>query len=709
MRFPLFAFFAVSIPVGLAAVQTGVIVDEGYADFFQGELKNVSLSRNGELGTAPNLTEVAQLTEPFIWKVIEDGAGNFILGTGNSGKVIQLSADGSVEALFTPDSIISRGLARDEAGNLFVATSPNGAIFRLPAEGGKPELFFDPEAVYVWDLEIAEGALWLTTGLPAQFLRLPLDDAEAEAEVWFEARDDHLKGLLRHDGEWLIGSSSRGILYGVTSPDNARAIFKADEKEIRALAVAGDGSILISTYSDKARRPTPTKEGDLPPLTVSATTEAKPDGSNSLRKTGGEGYVIRLDEHGIASGEWRSREGGIFAMAPVGKRHWLLGFSEDGKLYGFEHRDSWELMQQMPRGGQISAIVQDSSDPGSYYIFTSNPGVVYRLGGQSEEDCQFLSQILDARQAVSWGRLETTFSSEGAYTVETRTGLTDKPDTTWGDWTPLDNGRIASASGRFFQYRLTFPPDSSARFLRARAFHTMPNAPPIISQVRVLAFGAEMRTAQMNGQMLDFSAAFSDDQMEKFQRGSSDRIKLERTSGQTLRTLLWRAGDPNGDRLTYAVYQRRADETEWTVMARGLDDPTFLFNAAGLEPGYYQFKVVASDAPSNAHDLKHETERTSELVLLDATPPELALLEAGAGTVRFQARSDVSRLVAAQLIVDGGEPISLRPVDGLFDDPEETFVYSLEGGTGDAVSALFEVLDESGNQAALPLRVPAAN
>lgn len=700
---------AVGFPFGLAAVQTGVIVDEGYTDFFKGKLTHVSLSNSGELGTAPGLTEVAQLAEPSVWKVIDEGDGNFVLGTGNSGKVLRLTLDGEVSELFAPDSLLVRGLARDSKGNLFVATSPNGAIYRLPAAGGKPELFFDPEAVYIWDLAVEEDALWITTGFPAQLLRLPLDGSSEKAEIWFNARDEHLTVLLRREGEWLMGSSPRGIVYAISDKDEARAIFKANEKEIRALGVALDGAILIATYADKPQaRPNP-ETGELPPIVVNASGEEAGVPATPLRNTGGEGYLIRLDPNGVARGEWRSTEGGIFSLAAVGPRHWLLGFSKDGKLFGFADRESWELLQQMPKGGQVSAIMPDLTEEGAYYVFTSNPGVVYRLGGQGETACSFISRTLDARQSVSWGRLETTFAVAGEVKIETRTGLTDEPDSTWGNWMELADGMIASARGRFLQYRLTFPADSKAQFLRARAFHTMPNAAPLVSDVRVLDFGAEVRTAQMNGQMLDFAAAFDDAQLEKFQNGISERVSLERRPEQTLRTLIWRAADPNGDQLAFNVFQKRAEEQNWTIMIRDLIDPVYLFNTAGLVPGQYQFKVVASDAASNAQDQAQSSERVSRIVLLDATPPIVKVIKSpdSGRSIAFEVSSDVSRIVAAQVAIDGGEPISLRPDDGIFDSTTERFQYRLDFVPTGPVSALFEVLDESGNQAAIPVQIPA--
>jgi len=49
--------------------------------------------------------------------------------------------------------------------------------------------------------------------------------------------------------------------------------------------------------------------------------------------------------------------------------------------------------------------------------------------------------------------------------------------------------------------------------------------------------------------------------------------------------------------------------------------------------------------------------------------------------------------------INGEEPMRLRPRDGLFDQLREQFVISLPKGLAAGASIVFEVLDESGNQA----------
>ncbi len=598
--------------------------------------------------------------------------------------------------------MISRGLVFDDVGDLYVATSPKGAIYRLPISGGKPELFYDPDSVYIWDLKIVDNVLWIATGFPAQLIRLPLGDDDTDSEVWFSSKDEHFTSLLRRGEEWLLGSSPRGVVYAVSSPDEARAVYKSDEKEIRQVAQSGD-TLLVSTYSDKPapKKPqVPNDKGELPPFEVKAESQSQ----RLFADGAGQGFLVRVGQDGFARPEWRSAAGSVFSLSPINSEHWLLGTNDKGRLYTFSTRHEWGLLHQVPNGGEISVIQRGAGDTAPFYIFTSNPAAIYQLGGQSSDASTFTSDVMDAQRSVRWGRLEASFAREGEATIATRTGLTDEPDSTWSDWKTLEGNHIASPAGRYAQYRLNLPADSEALFLRARLFHTSPNAAPVFTQLRVLDYGAEARASSSSPQIFDLSTVFKENNKSPANRGS-DRFKLERRPELTFRTVVWMVNDPNGDELRFDVSVQRVGEDSWTLLARDLSQPTFLFNAAGFEPGEYRFKVVASDEMTNATADALSAELVSELVRLDTTPPVIEYVGFEDGVVSFRVESDVSRLVAAQITVDGAEPISLRPVDGLFDDILELFALRLATEVEGSLSIVFEALDESGNQTVFPLQL----
>lgn len=705
LAFLTLALFGLSAPLNLWALRTGSLTDEGYSAFYRGELTNMSLSNTGELETAPLLEEVVRLDQPVVWAAVPDGQGNLILGTGNDGVVLRLGPDGTVEKLFDPDLVLSRAIAVAPDGSIFVGASPNGAIYRLPPDGGKPEVFLDLPDVYIWSLTLDEQDLWVTTGFEARLLRVPLSAdfrSAGEVEVWLKTRDDHLTTLLRDEAHdrWIAGAAHKGIVYAVKSPTEQYALVEVDDDEVRSLAVGKDGAVYFTTYAEGKGATIGDPESDpndLPPLVVTASGSASK--GDSEKKTG-SGYFYRIEEGGFTVPLWRSSKSGIFSLAAIGEDYWLAGTNAEGKLFYFRDRDDWGLQQQLPRGGEVSVIVPADDDSGTYYVISSNPGVVYRLGGIASSPSVFESRVLDARQPVRWGAFELTLAAEGEYTVSTRAGNTSEPDATWSDWQALQGHDIASPVGRYLQYKVEMPGVSTARLLRARTFYQMLNVPPQITDLRLLNFGAELQTSNGGPTALDFAAAFRDEEVSKFELGTDDRLKLVRRPEQSFRTVIWRAADPNGDALRFDLFLRKSDSEEWTKLGRGLEDPAYILNAAGLSAGLYQFKLVATDAPTNSADETRTATKISSLFLLDATPPEIAPVgDPADGRQVVKVTSDAANIVAAQYSLDGAEPIAIRPVDGLFDTTEEQFEVPLPSDLPAGATLLFEALDEAGNQA----------
>ncbi len=690
------------------AIQTGTLSDEGYAQFFRGELRNLSLSQQGELESAPRLAELARLTQPVVWTAVPDGRGNLILGTGNRGEVVRLGPEGETETLFTPDKVLTRALAVASDGSILVGTSPDGVIHRLPPDGGRAERLVQLPDTYIWAFVLEEDALWVATGLSARLYRVPLKKDFSEVgdpELWLETGDNHFTALARDGDRWLIGASGRGIVYELKERNKAFALANVDEEEIRSLQVAEDGTIWFSAYthgsegsgSPAERSNSPTPSGDLPPFVV--TAEGPGSGGSSGSRPSGRGILYRIETNGFVTSIWRSTRSGIFSLEALNPDYWLGGTNDEGKLFYFADRNDWGLLHQLPRGGEIGVIVR-APDGDGFYVISSNPGVVYRLGGVGDEDSVFTSRVLDARQPVEWGGLELSLAEEGPLNISTRTGNTSSVDATWSEWMALEAGKSQSPTARFIQYKVEIPGESPARLLRTRIFYRMPNVPPQILAIRVLNFGVDLQSVQVPQQTFDFSAAFRDNQLGADSGGGEERLKLSRRPEQTLRTVVWRAQDPNGDPLSFDLSIRKVGEDDWTLLARDLRDPVYTFNAAGMAPGHYQIRLSASDHRANPPERAQRVSRVSEIVLIDTTPPKVEVLEAASGPQQIVVRVDsqFSRLVAAQYRIDGDEPIRLRPRDGIFDQQVEEFVLSLPEDLPDGTSIVFDVLDESGNQ-----------
>lgn len=715
---PALLAFLLSLPAVGWSLQTHVITESGFGDFRKGTFKNLSLNQDGRMEPAPGLKEVAKLNESVIWAAVADSDGNIYIGTGNQGKILRLSPDGKVEVVFEPDSIISRALAVDERGNLYVGTSPHGSIYRIHPDREFPELFYDPDPVYIWDMKIHDGALWLTTGYNAELWRVPLDrGSDDKPEKWFSSRETHLTTLtISDDGVFYLGSSPQGMVFSVTGKDEGYALSRSRDEEITGIVVEG-GEIYFSTSSTMESSSGSGRGSGESTGSNSGDTR----GSPPMGRGGRSGLYVRGD-NGFVAPIWQSASESISSMLRSPRGFWLLGMDNDGKILLLESRDRWNWLQQAPNGGEISWLMPAPDSDRDVLVFTSNPAAVYRLGGRSNGEASYTSSVRDATQSVRWGKLEVAFDGKGEFSIQTRTGNTPEPDNVWSAWENVEivsstpgiiRGQIPSPAARYFQYRLSFDEGSgSAAIHQVRSFLQLPNVAPMILDLRQLPFGVDAISATSGNRMFDFEAVFKTDSPERLGDMVNTRTQLTRLPDPDLRTFIWRAHDPNGDRMLFNVYLKPVESNNWVKIKSDLEDPFTVISLNGLEEGYYHVKVVASDHLDNPEGKAGRSERVSTPFLVDHSPPRIEIEQREKSgnqlTLRFKVSDNWSVIRRVHLRIDGEPPIALRPVDGIFDSNEEQFYWegTLPERDGKAVSVVIEVMDESGSRATHAFSLP---
>src|SRR5262249_33307842 len=133
--------------------------------FLRGQLDGMSVDALGTLRLAPKAERLTALAEPFVLSAAPHPDG-WVVGTGNSGKVLLVSRDGKVKELFTTAERAGCAVWVDKAGNVFAGSSPNGKVYRLAANAkdAKPDVagkvaaaaqatvWFDPKQTYIWQL-----------------------------------------------------------------------------------------------------------------------------------------------------------------------------------------------------------------------------------------------------------------------------------------------------------------------------------------------------------------------------------------------------------------------------------------------------------------------------------------------------------------------------------------------------------------------------
>jgi hypothetical protein len=149
-----------------------------------------------------------------------------------------------------------------------------------------------------------------------------------------------------------------------------------------------------------------------------------------------------------------------------------------------------------------------------------------------------------------------------------------------------------------------------------------------------------------------------------------------------LQTLVWKAEDPNSDRLQFDVLYRREGETVWKALKRGLWDPIFVWDTTSVPDGTYLVKIAASDTPSNSPGTALVGEMESVTFDIDNTPPRIeAQPVARAGvktTITFTVRDEQSPVQRVEFSLDASRWRVVYPRDGIPDSRSEEFEVTLD-------------------------------
>lgn len=732
----------VSILPLIHAVQTQSVLHSVYEDFIKGEFENVSLGNEGHIQLAPALTEWVEIDEPIIWAAVADNEGNLYLGTGNRGKVLKVDTEGEVTDYFSPEEILSRALAMDEEGNLYVGTSPVGRVYRI-APGGRPEIFFDPEDSYIWDFTFdSEGNFYVATGSSATIYKLPPNFQPGDEPVeWFRCDQTHLTTLAWDNQERLLaGSSPEGILYRISGEGEGFALFNSGAQEIKQISVMDDGKIYFATFETKygnggssSSLKTSSSRGEEEPFVVRANPGggANSNGKKRDKKNGpvGSGMIFSLDENGFVEAYWGLPKANIFSFVRTASGKILVGTNDDGRIFSIASRGYWKLLQQAPRGGEVSVFQSDPLNDGNLLTITSNPAGIYRLEGKPSAEGKFTSEPVDAGQIAQWGSIKTLGGqgqSGNGVLLRTRTGNTEEPDDTWAPWEESaaaeDRYRVSSPNARFLQYEIAFSNEGEGvdtegdfEIRQIRLFYQTGNAPPQVAAIRIIPAGFEILQAVTNSPNIDLLKLLEESNPENLLRKPIPRQQLRNLGEEGLMTIAWKAFDPNGDNLEFGLSIKGVGDTDWITLVDELEEPVYTFNTRGFEDGYYLARVMVSDRLDNETDRARSGERLSELFLIDNSPPAIELLDPSGEIghqnlpTRFRVSDELSVLRAVYYTLDGQKARSLRPDDGLFDAREENFSLALEDLKPGSHSLLLEAFDEIGRATVLSLtfeRVP---
>ena len=706
---------------------------EGARDFLDGRLEGLAVDSEGQVRLAPVTKSLANLDAAYVWCLATDGKGSLYAGTGNEGRVFRLR-EGTATVLFDAPELEVHALAWGPDDKLYVATSPDGKVYAVDA-AGKAETFYDPSEKYIWAMLFdKQGNLLVATGGEGRVYQV---DRKGKAKALLSSPDAHVTSLAISDHGFLYaGSAPGGVVYRLDPAGKPFVIHDSAFREIKALALRGD-SLYVAAIDGKDKEEARSPSIVLPPALPTATAEvtvtetitalpptAAPAATTSptakpLEARPGviKGAVLRIGASGEVESLWSSAEEMPFVLLALPDAV-IMGTGGKGHVYRLRDDRTWTMISTLP-AEQATTLCRFGSD---LALGTSNPGAVHSMGEQIGREGSLLSKVKDTDTQSLWGRVrwDAALPAGTSIQVESRSGNTSTPDTTWSDWsvpyTRADGEPVTSERARFLQLRVTLrgKEATSPTLDTLQVAYLQRNLRPQIESVTIHPPGEFFqKPLSLTGEVeiLGFDGSNPSERGQTAARTSPLPVTSysRRLYQKGIQTLSWKADDPNGDTLAYDVHYRTVGDTRFRLLRKGLTDPVLAWETSTLPNGRYVVKVVASDAPSNPDSLALTGDKESVPFDVDTTPPVVTagLVKGNPPRISAQARDDMSIIRRAEYSVNGGRWQEVHPEDGINDARDES--YSLSLGTlptGGPHVVVIRVVDLLGNAATARVEVP---
>jgi hypothetical protein len=604
--------------------------------------------------------------ETYIWALARDAAGKLLVATGTQGKLYRVDARGHGEVAMTADDTHLRALAPLPDGDVLVGTAGKGLILRLGRDGRVRTLFQGEEPEVVSLAAGPDGNTYAAL-------------VSSEASLVDLARDSAAAGAGGEGAGAAAGAPvSPGVPGGGAGPGGGRP-------------------------ARKPAKPQAEEPAEIPSI-----------GSRRPGATGPRSEVVRIAGDGRVESLWTFPSDTVFGLLWQNDRLWVATGVE-GKLFTYAG-GQMQLTEELD-DRQLVALLP--GDPGPAFA-TTNGAALYRIAAETERHGTYLSAALDAGQLARFGscRWRGDLPAGAGIRFSFRSGMSAFPDDTWSPWLSPpakaaahgsdggDGGDRAMGSpgghelqlgalprGRFVQWRAELESDGSQRtspvLYGIELSYRQDNLPP-----RIVAFGA-----LDPGQILVPATFNPANQVYEPAHPNKEGIfvpvgtpAVDDGAGRTkplwkkgFRTLRWSAVDPNDDQLVFDLTFRPAgarEDAPWLKVAGDVEEDHYSFDATVLPDGVYRFRLVASDRNANDPDEALSTERISEPVVIDHTPPTLVAVERDGKKLRVTVHDAASPIREAVYSVDAGVWKPARPADGLLDALTETLVVDADPAGG---------------------------
>ena len=653
-------FFSIHL-LPVFGVTTRIWEQQHQKDFESGKPENVSLSSKGELMLAPKLDAFFEDTkEIYVWCLAEDSKGNIYAGTGNGGKIYRINTDGESSLFYDSPEVSILTLAIDPNDNIYAGTAPDGLIYKLTDSSTPPTTILSSEEKYVWAMTFDEaGNLYASTGTSGKIYKITPD---GQTSVLYDSDERNILCLLYHQGMLYAGSDGKGTIYSVKTEDGAATvIYQTGQKEVRRLVIGAQGLIYAGTITTAAPQP-----GGPPP-------PPGPPGLGGRNPEEKKSRVYKIQPDGIVSVMWEAPDPLILAMVFDSEEGLYVGTGDSGKLY-WVNTDGDSVLKGKCSASQILAIHRTANSD-RLLLATGNAGKIFELKSDYLAEGTLESKAHDTKVVSRWGKLSWEgVTPEGTViSFATRTGNTEKPNSTWNDWseelTDPEVSQITSPAARYIQWR-------------AKLTTSAVSATPVLKKVTVASVQSNTEPRFTSIEVRRGGAPESPGPPEGVRRPRESRTPSNSNSGgdSTKYTASWKVEDENSDKLQFNVYYKGIDETNWKLLKKELNESSYALDTTSMSDGRYVVKVNATDKLSNPPNFAKSTEKISDPFDIDNSQPTVTDITATANDGQtYQITCTVEDLASyiqkAVYKIDSDEHWQvIFPDDGIFDSKRETLL-----------------------------------
>ncbi len=653
-------FFSIHL-LPVFGVTTRIWEQQHQKDFESGKPENVSLSSKGELMLAPKLDAFFEDTkEIYVWCLAEDSKGNIYAGTGNGGKIYRINTDGESSLFYDSPEVSILTLAIDPNDNIYAGTAPDGLIYKLTDSSTPPTTILSSEEKYVWAMTFDEaGNLYASTGTSGKIYKITPD---GQTSVLYDSDERNILCLLYHQGMLYAGSDGKGTIYSVKTEDGAATvIYQTGQKEVRRLVIGAQGLIYAGTITTAAPQP-----GGPPP-------PPGPPGLGGRNPEEKKSRVYKIQPDGIVSVMWEAPDPLILAMVFDSEEGLYVGTGDSGKLY-WVNTDGDSVLKGKCSASQILAIHRTANSD-RLLLATGNAGKIFELKSDYLAEGTLESKAHDTKVVSRWGKLSWEgVTPEGTViSFATRTGNTEKPNSTWNDWseelTDPEVSQITSPAARYIQWR-------------AKLTTSAVSATPVLKKVTVASVQSNTEPRFTSIEVRRGGAPESPGPPEGVRRPRESRTPSNSNSGgdSTKYTASWKVEDENSDKLQFNVYYKGIDETNWKLLKKELNEASYALDTTSMSDGRYVVKVNATDKLSNPPNFAKSTEKISDPFDIDNSQPTVTDITATADDdqtyqITCTVEDSSSYIQKAVYKIDSDEHWQvIFPDDGIFDSKRETLL-----------------------------------